>query len=228
MALWVGIPLTLTLSLGCLCGRPLAARFSELSAAPLAYLGAARGWHAVLFPQPAWRAVVFLAAGWALALPCWSVLPGAPLRRARAAREHVRIAGPLSCLLHGARDERRLAVATPAPQRRHRRCAVGRWPGWRAVLLACTAPGPVARGCRSPCWEGCGGCGCSAPVVRVVDAKRRMAAIATCARTGTAISGTGSASSSCRRCWSRSSHCRLRWLRSNPVVCAAVACQSRS
>ena len=36
---------------------------------PLAYWGAARGWQAVQFEPPAWRATAALAAGWALALP---------------------------------------------------------------------------------------------------------------------------------------------------------------
>jgi hypothetical protein len=74
LALWVCFSLTLTRSLGWLRGRPLWAVVLGAVGAPLAYLGAARGWDAVRFPQPAWPAVGVLAAGWAVAMLIWSLL----------------------------------------------------------------------------------------------------------------------------------------------------------
>ncbi|OZI29266.1 hypothetical protein CEG14_21845 [Bordetella genomosp. 1] len=66
LALWCAFALTLNHSLVWLRGRPwLAAAFGAVGA-PLAYLGAARGWRAVAIETPlAWLG---LAAGWALAL----------------------------------------------------------------------------------------------------------------------------------------------------------------
>jgi hypothetical protein len=76
LALWACFSLTLTRSLGWLRGRPLAAVLLGAIGAPLAYLAAARGFHAVRFPQPAWPAVMVLAAGWAAAMLVWSLLIG--------------------------------------------------------------------------------------------------------------------------------------------------------
>ena len=74
LALWVCFSLTLTRALGWLRGRPLWAALLGAVGAPLAYLGAARGWDAVRFPHPAWPAEVVLAAGWAVAMLLWSYL----------------------------------------------------------------------------------------------------------------------------------------------------------
>ncbi|HWG10910.1 MAG TPA: DUF2878 domain-containing protein [Rhodanobacteraceae bacterium] len=69
MALWLAFALTIVPLFGYLHARPwLAAVFGAIGG-PLAYLGAARGWHAVLLPLPAWRTLAALAIGWAIALP---------------------------------------------------------------------------------------------------------------------------------------------------------------
>lgn len=74
IALWLAFALTIVPLFGYLHARPwLAALFGALGG-PLAYLGAARGWHAVLLPTPAWPALLALGAGWALALPLLATL----------------------------------------------------------------------------------------------------------------------------------------------------------
>jgi hypothetical protein len=68
LALWASFSLTLTRSLAWLSGHPLwAAMFGALGG-PLAYLSAARGFHAVRFVPPSYRAIAVLAAGWAVAM----------------------------------------------------------------------------------------------------------------------------------------------------------------
>ncbi len=74
IALWLAFALTIVPLFGYLHARPvLAAAFGALGG-PLAYLGAARGWHAVIFPTPMWPALLALAAGWAVALPLLATL----------------------------------------------------------------------------------------------------------------------------------------------------------
>lgn len=69
MALWIAFALTILPLFGYLHARPwLAALFGAIGG-PLAYLGAARGWHAVLLPSPPWRTLLALAIGWGFALP---------------------------------------------------------------------------------------------------------------------------------------------------------------
>jgi len=69
IALWVTFALTIVPLFGYLHTRPwLAALFGAVGG-PLAYLGAARGWHAVAMATPAWHTLLALAAGWAIALP---------------------------------------------------------------------------------------------------------------------------------------------------------------
>lgn len=87
MALWLAFALTIVPLLGYLHERPwLAAVFGAIGG-PLAYLGAARGWHAVLLPSPAWRTLAALAIGWGIALPLLCALAHRwlrePARRAR-------------------------------------------------------------------------------------------------------------------------------------------------
>lgn len=57
------------------CQRPLLAIALGAIGAPLAYLGAERGWHAVQFADPRWPPITGLAIGWALAmgLLAWAV-----------------------------------------------------------------------------------------------------------------------------------------------------------
>ncbi len=74
LGLWCAFATTLAGSLRVLQTRLRAAALLGAVGAPLAYLGAARGWGAVAFAEPAWRGWAWLAAGWALALPAlaWS------------------------------------------------------------------------------------------------------------------------------------------------------------
>lgn len=68
-ALWVAFALTIVPLFGYLHAHPwLAALFGAIGG-PLAYLAAARGWHAVLLIAPAWHAIVVLAIGWGISLP---------------------------------------------------------------------------------------------------------------------------------------------------------------
>lgn len=74
IALWAAFALTVVPLFGYLRARPwLAAAFGAIGG-PLAYLGAARGWHAVQFPATEWRSLLALAAGWAVAFPCLTAL----------------------------------------------------------------------------------------------------------------------------------------------------------
>lgn len=69
LGLWLAFAVTLQRSLAFLQRkRWLAAAFGAIGA-PLAYLGAAHGWQAVVFVAPPWQALVALAVAWALALP---------------------------------------------------------------------------------------------------------------------------------------------------------------
>lgn len=68
-ALWVAFALTIVPLFAYLHARPwLAAQFGFIGG-PLAYLGAAHGWHAVTLSTPTWRALLALAFGWGIALP---------------------------------------------------------------------------------------------------------------------------------------------------------------
>lgn len=68
LGLWLAFSLTLGESLKFLQGRYLLAAAFGAIGAPLAYLGAARGWHAVTFAVPAWYALTGLAIGWGIAM----------------------------------------------------------------------------------------------------------------------------------------------------------------
>ncbi|MGH8326520.1 MAG: DUF2878 family protein, partial [Steroidobacteraceae bacterium] len=63
--LWMAFALTLTGSLAWLKGRPRIGTLLGAFGAPVAYLSAARGWHAVVFARPEWRGLLWLAAAWA-------------------------------------------------------------------------------------------------------------------------------------------------------------------
>lgn len=69
LGLWLAFAMTLVRSLAFLQQRLLLALALGAVGAPLAYLGAERGWHAVAFAAPAWQGLLALAAGWAVALP---------------------------------------------------------------------------------------------------------------------------------------------------------------
>lgn len=65
VALWVALALALNHSLRWLRPHPAWAAALGAIAAPLSYLGAARGWDAVAFAEPAWRTLGVVAACWA-------------------------------------------------------------------------------------------------------------------------------------------------------------------
>ncbi|KZC16889.1 hypothetical protein RHOFW510R12_03265 [Rhodanobacter sp. FW510-R12] len=69
LALWITFALTFSQSLRHLQNHLWLAALLGLAGGPLAYLGAARGWQVVSFAEPAWRGLLVLAAGWALATP---------------------------------------------------------------------------------------------------------------------------------------------------------------
>ena len=67
--IWCCFALTLRHTFRFLMGRPwLASAFGALGA-PMAYLGAERGWQAVTYGHGMWPALAVLAAMWAMALP---------------------------------------------------------------------------------------------------------------------------------------------------------------
>lgn len=68
-ALWVAFALTIVPLFGYLYRRLwLAAVFGAIGG-PLAYVGAAHGWHAVSLSPPIWRGLLLLVVGWAISLP---------------------------------------------------------------------------------------------------------------------------------------------------------------
>jgi hypothetical protein len=69
LALWATFALTFTQSLAYLQTRLWLAALLGAIGGPLAYLGAARGWHVVTFADPSWHALLWLSMGWALATP---------------------------------------------------------------------------------------------------------------------------------------------------------------
>lgn len=69
VALWGAFAMTLNHSMAWFAKRKAFAALFAGVGGPLAYLGAARGFHAVAFVQPAWHALAFLALAWACALP---------------------------------------------------------------------------------------------------------------------------------------------------------------
>lgn len=89
LALWPVFAMSLHRSFAFLQGRPwLACALGGLGG-PLAYLGAARGWDAVRFAEPAWMALAALGLGWALALPLLAAAARHGVRPVRmAAQEH--------------------------------------------------------------------------------------------------------------------------------------------
>lgn len=72
VALWMGLALTLNHSLRWLRSRPWLAGALGALAAPLSYLGAARGWQAVAFAPPVAGTLAIVAACWAVML--WALV----------------------------------------------------------------------------------------------------------------------------------------------------------
>lgn len=68
IAMWASFALTLRHSMTFLLRRPMVALVFGAVGGPLAYLGASRGWQAIVFAEPRWMALSTLAVGWALAL----------------------------------------------------------------------------------------------------------------------------------------------------------------
>lgn len=73
LVLWLSFAMTINQSLVYLRDRWWLALAFGAVGAPLAYLGAQRGWHAVDFQLPAWRGLVWLSVCWAIALPSLGV-----------------------------------------------------------------------------------------------------------------------------------------------------------
>ena len=74
LGLWACFSLTLNGPLRALGTRPLLAVVLGGIGGPLAYAGAARGWDALTFHAPAWRALAVLGVGWAVAMPLLAAL----------------------------------------------------------------------------------------------------------------------------------------------------------
>lgn len=74
MSLWLAFALTIVPLFGYLHARPVLAAVFGAVGGPLAYLGAARGWHALRLPTPMWPTLLALAAGWAVAFPLLTTL----------------------------------------------------------------------------------------------------------------------------------------------------------
>ncbi len=73
LAVWASFAMTVTRSLALLQRSPWAASLLGAIGGPLAYLGAARGWGAVVFTQQT-PAMVVLVMGWAMAMPLLTML----------------------------------------------------------------------------------------------------------------------------------------------------------
>lgn len=69
LLLWGAFAMTLNHSMAWFGRHPWSAAAFAAVGGPLAYLAAARGFHAVAFPEPAWPSLLGLGAAWALALP---------------------------------------------------------------------------------------------------------------------------------------------------------------
>ena len=74
LSLWLAFAMTLNHSMAFLRGKPLLAAVLGGIGGPMAYLGAARGFDAVIFATPAWPGILLLAIGWASALATLAVL----------------------------------------------------------------------------------------------------------------------------------------------------------
>lgn len=85
LALWMAFALTFSQTLRYLQSRLWLAALLGLVGGPAAYFAASRGWHVVDFTPPAWRGLLALSAGWAVATPVLARLA----RGASASSRHV-------------------------------------------------------------------------------------------------------------------------------------------
>jgi hypothetical protein len=76
LALWASFALTLNHSLRWLRGRPLLGAVLGAVGGPLAYISSSRLSGAVAFAAPEWRALLYLALGWSLAIGLLAYLAG--------------------------------------------------------------------------------------------------------------------------------------------------------
>ncbi len=74
LAMWGSFALTLRHSMTFLLGRPIIALVFGTIGGPIAYLGASRGWQAIVFAEPRWMALLALAFGWGLAMTLLATL----------------------------------------------------------------------------------------------------------------------------------------------------------
>ena len=88
LSMWASFALTLRHSMTFLLGRPGIGLLLGAIGGPLAYLGASRGWQAIVFTEPRWPAIAVLAVGWGIAIPLLTTLA---VRWARAAPAHANL-----------------------------------------------------------------------------------------------------------------------------------------
>lgn len=74
LSMWASFALTLRHSMTFLLGRPALALVFGAVGGPLAYLGAARGWHVIAFSEPRWMGLLALSTGWGIAIPLLTML----------------------------------------------------------------------------------------------------------------------------------------------------------
>ncbi|MEW5318879.1 MAG: hypothetical protein WDW38_010063 [Sanguina aurantia] len=74
LALWMTFSMTFTVSLVYLQKRLWVAILFGALGGPIAYMSASRGFHVVTFTAPAWRGLVFLGVGWAVATPLLALI----------------------------------------------------------------------------------------------------------------------------------------------------------
>ena len=79
IALWLAFALTVVPLFGYLHARPVLAALIGGVGGPLAYLGGAKA-HALQLSAPAWRGLLALSLGWAIAMPILTSLAGRWLR----------------------------------------------------------------------------------------------------------------------------------------------------
>lgn len=80
VALWGAFALTLNHSMAWFAHRPRTTTLFAAIGGPMAYLGAARGFGALAFPDPAWPALIALSVAWAISLPVLLRIAAGPLR----------------------------------------------------------------------------------------------------------------------------------------------------
>ncbi len=83
--LWCAFAMTMNHSMAWFAPRPWPAAAFAAVGGPLAYLGAARGFGALAFRDPAWPALLYLGSAWAVALPLLLRVASGGSRAARAA-----------------------------------------------------------------------------------------------------------------------------------------------